>query len=146
MGSDNDHKPELSDYRARRAEIGEDMSEIERALAAPVGLGTAWHEQLTKALSGLKELATIQFDDLSGPTGVVAQLEVDVPPLSGRARQLLATFEEGLSELDRLIASNEPAEQRREDVISLLGQAARIRQGLADLLWEAYWVDVGGGG
>lgn len=145
---------ELGEIRERRAALVGTCSALEAALSAPMA-SARWPEGLGNALTAL--LAT--FDEhvaaTETPGGTIEQLRERAPRLSDQIDRLveqhlaIPTAAERL--MDRL--EHAPVERTadentaiREQALELLTAIVRHRQLGADLLYEAYDVDVGGPG
>jgi hypothetical protein len=145
---------DLGEIRQRRAALVGACSAFEGALAAPVA-SARWPEGLGNALVAL--LAT--FDEhvavAERPGGTIEQLRERAPRLSDRVDRLVdehvtITADAGrlMDRLDHLPAERTADENAaiREQALELLTAIVRHRQLGADLLYEAYDVDVGGPG
>ncbi|MDH3678911.1 MAG: hypothetical protein OEV40_03065 [Acidimicrobiia bacterium] len=137
---------DLTDISTRRAEIGDAVAELERALAAPAGVGEAWTGRVVDALRLLGELGQEQSRAVTAPGGLVDELRSQRPAFVQRAEALNESLDEVLAELHELVEAVPKVEPRdaREKVLPFLGRVVRLRQTMADLIWDAYWVDVGG--
>jgi hypothetical protein len=145
---------DLGEIRQRRAALVGACSTLEAALAAPVS-SARWPAGLGNALVAL--LAT--FDEhvavTERPGGTIEQLRERAPRLSDRVDRLVdehvtITADAGrlMDRLDHLPAERTADENAaiREQALELLTAIVRHRQLGADLLYEAYDVDVGGPG
>lgn len=139
---------DLTDISNRRGEIGDAIADLERALAAPSGTGEAWTQRVVDTLHLLGQLGREQNQAVAARGGLVDELRSQRPALVHRAEALNTSLEEVLSELEELIETVSTAEpvSAREAVLPFLGRVVRLRQALADLIWDAYWIDVGGPG
>jgi len=157
----------LIEVRRRRAELLESITALELALAAP-GRQELWVERVSAAL---KELAG-EFQDhvvlMEGPEGLNVRLIRKWPRLAHKVEGLtkehaiLTRLIEDFSTLvDQAQGSSEQGESMqgsespddtmpggwdevRERGTNLLGALVRHRQRGADLVYEAYAVDIGG--
>jgi hypothetical protein len=145
---------DVGEIRHRRAALVGACSAVEAALAAPVS-STRWPEGVGNALVAL--LAT--FDEHVTATetsgGTIEQLRERAPRLSDRIDRLVdqhvtitAEAERLMDRLDHLPTdrSTDESASVREQAIELLTAIVRHRQLGADLLYEAYDIDVGGFG
>ena len=159
---------ELIEVRRRRAELLESITALEQALAAP-GRQETWAENVSAAVS---ELAG-EFDDhvvlMEGPNGLNARLIRRAPRLAHEVDHLTkehATLTGLIGELSALVDQAHGSRERgesmehgestpddptpggwdevRERGVQLLGALIRHRQSGADLVYEAYSVDIGG--
>lgn len=141
----------LDEVRARRAELHGTLLSVELALARPAAR-PAWLADVCTAMARLR----LAFDDhvavTEGSGGLFEQILADVPRLQGAIRRLReehARLDDGLTRVGALLreasrAPAPPADSLRTAIVPLLGRLARHRQRGADLLYEAYEVDIGG--
>jgi hypothetical protein len=137
--------------RRRRAELRESMDALEQALAAPVpGRVGAWAERVNVALVELSADFREHVDITEGPDGLYRGVLSTAPRLSNAVNRLTAEHAvmAGLIH-DMLTSVSEPAidggvDDVRDLGTMLLGRLIRHRQRGADLIYEAYEVDVGG--
>lgn len=133
--------------RARRAELRDSMSALELALAAPLADPGRWLERVRAALVELEGDLRAHVDITEGPEGLHRDVTDVAPRLAGPARQLAAEHAVAGRLIDDLLAppAPEPHPDRvREQANELLALLVRHRQRGADLVYEAYQVDVGG--
>ena len=158
----------LKEVRRRRAELLESITALEQALAAP-GRQEQWAERVSEALSELSG----EFHDhvvlMEGPSGLNVRLTRRFPrlahevdgltkehaTLTGLIRELstLVGQARGSMELGESTQRHESTpdestpggwDEVRERGNKLLGALTRHRQRGADLVYEAYSVDIGG--
>ncbi len=149
MGND-----ELGDVRRRREAVLDAVAAVEAALAAPAA-GAGWRDDLRTALVELHATLQDHVEETEGPDGFLARVRDDAPRLSNQVTRLIGEHAE-LTELstklvDRLdgVALERMSEEAgavRDDALQLLAAVVRHRQRGADLIYEAYQVDVGGTG
>jgi hypothetical protein len=142
---------EFDEVRRRRAELRETMGELERALAAPAsGRPAEWADGVRLALVVLESDFREHIAVTEGPNGLhqdivtaalrlsngVARLTVEHGVITEQVNDLLGRFSAGVSpdDIDGL----------RDGATALLGLLVRHRQRGADLIYEAFVVDVGG--
>jgi hypothetical protein len=142
----------LKEIRRRRSELRDSMSALELALSgpAPAGHTAHWVERVHAALLELSGDLRQHVAVTEGPDGLYQDLLRTAPRLTGPVSNLTedhAVINEQLEEVLALVAtpaSSEDVEQVRELGTALLGRIVRHRQRGADLVYEAYEVDVGG--
>lgn len=145
---------DLGEIRHRRQRLLGAATALEAALAAPAS-DVRWPEGLGNSLAALRET----FDDhvafTEAPGGTIDQLRERAPRLSSRIDRLVDEHVTISADTDRLTdmleqvrpeRSAEDTRAIRREALELLGAIARHRQLGADLLYEAYEVDVGGPG
>ena len=148
--------PELDDVRLRRAGLKAALSALEIALAAPAQQRVAWVGGVRDGLHGLHEVWTRHMVETEAPGAFLDELVAEAPRLATPASRLRREHGEILATITgaekRLLAppADEDAYERwvdemRTDLTALLVALAKHRQRGADLVYEAYAVDIGGG-
>jgi hypothetical protein len=148
--------PELDDVRLRRAGLKAALSGLEIALAAPAQQRAAWVSGVRDGLHGLHEVWTRHIVETEAPGAFLDELVAEAPRLATPASRLRREHSEILATITRaekrLVAA--PADEHdherwvdemRTDLTALLAALAKHRQRGADLVYEAYAVDIGGG-
>jgi hypothetical protein len=141
----------LEEIRRRRAELRDSMGALEMALAGPVGSDHArWSGRVHVALVELSADLRLHVDLTEGPGGLYNELREASPRLSaavdalcGEHTQLRRDLDDLLLLLDGPYPSSDAAAIRHGGT-TVLGAFARHRQRGADLVYEAFAVDVGG--
>ncbi|MEM9651847.1 MAG: hypothetical protein AAGA65_07105 [Actinomycetota bacterium] len=130
------------------------MVGLEDALATPVGDGQKWRLRVTMAVEHAKSRIEEHAVQTEAKGGFLDRVVVEEPRLHKRVTQLKVDHERLEKEVDALriaIYDVEDAEvpgqanDLRNQAIDLLGQMTRHRQRGADLIYEAYQVDIGDG-
>ena len=143
---------ELGEIRERRAALVGTCSALEAALSAPVA-SARWPEGLGNALTALLATFDEHVTETEAPGGTIEQLRERAPRLSDRIAQLSEQHVTIPADAGRLMdrLDHTPAERSadenaaiREQALELLTAIVRHRQLGADLLYEAYDIDVGG--
>lgn len=140
----------LPTVRARRAHLHQACQEVEAALAAPLsGRPDEWLAHLAPAVAGLRQAFDAHISITEADDGLFTQIRGDAPRLEPRLHRLhrehtdiaaaLATAEDELRSGDP-----DELEAARDRLTTTLGALIRHRQRGADLLYEAYEVDIGG--
>jgi hypothetical protein len=147
--------PELDDVRLRRAGLKAVMSGLELALAAPVAQRDPWLNRVSDALYAVHEVWTRHIVETEAPGAFLDELTAESPRLSKPASRLRREHNDVLAQITRAEKrlSMPPsaddydrwAEELRAELTSLLVALARHRQRGADLIYEAFDVDIGGG-
>jgi len=143
---------QLDAVRTRREALYEAVVGLEDALATPVGDGMKWRLRVAMAI----DHATIRIEEHARQTeakdGFLERVVKEVPRLQRRVNQLKVDHERLEKEVEALRHSltlvddaniPEEAHNIRNQAIELLGQMTRHRQRGADLIYEAYQVDIG---
>lgn len=148
--------PALDNVRVRRAGLKAALSGLELALAAPFANRVDWVTHVREALDSVHDVWTRHVVETEAPGAFLDELVREAPRLSTPASRLrrdhsdiLATIvgeEERLSSPPAADGGYEAwAEETRVELTALLAALARHRQRGADLVYEAYAVDLGGG-
>ena len=142
----------LTEIRQRRAELRESMNALELALAAaaPADGASHWVERVHAALLELSGDFRQHVAITEGPDGLYQEVQRVAPRLTGPVGRLAQDHVRIHEQLDGLLAlvetpsAAEDVENVRSLGTGLLGRIVRHRQHGADLVYEAYEVDVGG--
>ena len=140
----------LSRVRSERAELGHSMAALESALDEPEDAAVS-RRRVRAALTELAHDLQAHVELSESAHGIYAELRNTAPRLSTRVDAQLAEHPEMLAEVDRLLAERddglpdeEAVAEHRAAVMALLQTLARHRRRGADLLYEAWDVDLGG--
>jgi hypothetical protein len=147
--------PELADVRLRRAGLKTALSELELALAAP-GRTFEWSANVREALQVLHEVWTRHIVETEAPGAFLDELVGESPRLATPASRLRREHSEILARIVRAEKKlmivpiddesiDNQVEELRVELTEVLVALARHRQRGADLVYEAYQVDIGGG-
>jgi hypothetical protein len=127
------------------------LLELEEAAAVPAR-GRGWVGRMGAALQRVADDLDAHATAEDGPGGLYRRVTSDAPRLTGEVRRLRTEIDEmsGLVAWLLAVVAAGPVTQGvdwrldiREDVTVLLGRLSRHRQSDADLIYEAYTVDVG---
>jgi hypothetical protein len=140
----------LGEVRARRAELRQSISGLERALAGAAGDGRGWARRVDEAAAQLAGDFEVHVAVTEGTDGLYQDLHRTAPRLASPVAELTADHGlvreriEGLRAcLDKVEGPGDVA-RVRELGTDLIGVLLRHRQRGADLVYEAYQVDIGG--
>jgi hypothetical protein len=140
----------LSRVRSERAELGHSMAALESALAEPED-GPVSRRRVRAALTELAHDLRAHVELSESAEGIYAELRTAAPRLSTRVDVQLAEHPEMLAEVDRLLAERDDGltgegavAEHRAAASALLQTLAKHRRRSADLLHEAWDVDIGG--
>ncbi len=137
----------LHQLRGHRAGLRAAIGQVESSLASPApGRAAAWSRDLREQLEGLSGALDQHVIITEGPEGLLADIMAVAPRLADRvdvARQDHGRLRE---QLDAVTASL-PVDDAgvagvREQVVALLIGLVRHRQAGADLVYEAYNIDI----
>jgi hypothetical protein len=142
--------------RARRAGFRAAMGDLERAVAAPApGRIDEWVSGVRDALEALRDVVDRHVHATESPGGFLDEIIAVEPRLANQSVRLRDEHGEIVDAIAvasaRLragtsFAPEEWVEAMRDRLLALLGTLARHRQRGADLVYEAYAVDIGGTG
>jgi hypothetical protein len=140
--------PQLGEVRDQRSGLRTAMIHLEDSAAAPIAdRSDAWRAELDLSLAEIRSAWARHIAVTEAPDGLFEQIRTDAPQLSPRIQRLHREHEDLQSALGS-ITDDQPTdpEGARELVIDLVAKLVRHRQHGADVIYEAYSVDVGGGG
>jgi hypothetical protein len=145
-------RADLAALRQRRAELRESMHELEAALAAPAsGRAPDWGARVSAALDTFAEDFDEHIAVTEGPDGLHQSILAGDLRLANAVAALAADHVRIAAEVAALVGEAAPPLRAeavagiRERGTQLLGQVARHRQTGADLIYEAFVIDLGGG-
>jgi hypothetical protein len=145
-------RAELEALRRRRAELRESMGELEQALAAAAtGRAVVWGERVHEALQALADDWGEHVSVTEGPGGLHEAILAASVRLANGVDALVAEHELIAADIAAaLVASEAPVFEfdvaaLREQAVALLVRLARHRQRGADLIYDAYALDLGAG-
>lgn len=139
-------RPEIEAVRSRRADLHEILIDLEHAIAAAVpGREPAWTQQVRATVERLGPAFAEHVAATESPDGLFDQVRRRSPRLDHQCRALAAEHVTITDEIASATAAlEEGPDAARSAVLHLLASLARHRQGGADLVYEAYAVDLGG--
>ena len=144
----------LSEARQRRATLHDALVHLEMAISSPgAGRIPEWTGTVTKELTGVRDAFDQHVIVTEKPGGLYEEIITRAPRLDGTVGRLkgehpeISTrIEAMLERLDTVDVGGEawPLDSARDDLQRFIGTVIRHRQRGADLVWEAYNVDIGG--
>ena len=138
--------PAIEGVKARRADLHGILIELEHSIAAAApGREEPWMVGVRGALDRLTQAFAEHVSATEGPDGLFEQVRRRAPRLDHHCHRLTEDHGRISAELTTAIAAlDSDVAGAREAVLSLLAHLARHRQLGADLVYEAYAVDLGG--
>jgi hypothetical protein len=145
--------PTLEEAARRRADLHRALIEVERAISSPaIGREPDWTKQVVLHLEDLARTIDEHIEVTERPEGLYDEITQKAPRLSNKIERLRAEHpdlrEAATQAIDRLQSSGVgetwSLDDARDDLQRLLGKVVRHRQLGADLVWEAYNLDIGG--
>ena len=146
---------DVASIRSRREALLRAAIGLEDALACPLGDAEKWRRGVAKATDHAVERVEEHVNLTEGPGHILDESRTVAPRLDHRVRQMLVDHEElekavhalktAVNELS--YAPEDQAEEQaikvRNKAVEMMGLMARHRQRGADLVYEAYHVDLG---
>jgi hypothetical protein len=146
--------PALDAARLRRKTLHDTIVHLEEAIASPAASRIdGWTAAVIKETIEVREAFAQHVVVTEREDGLYDEILERAPRLAGNVRRLREEHPEIHTNIDATIArlEQEPIggsdwtlERARDDLQRLIGQISRHRQRGADLVWEAYNVDIGG--
>jgi hypothetical protein len=150
----------LDEVRRRRDDLRRSIAEVEHALARPApGRSVRWGIRVAESLAGLSEEVDAHVAVTEGPHGLYQEILDTAPRLANAVKRLRDEHRVICDDLARAAlhledelrageqewyAADQWVDEVRVQVTALLGRLGRHRQRGADLVYEAFEVDVGG--
>lgn len=147
------YTPAFAEARRRRADLHQALVGVEQAISGPaVGREVAWSQDVAQAMKELRRTIDEHIEVAEKPLGLYDEITERAPRLSNkieRLKQEHPLMRDGASQLIARLDSTQigeewPLEDARDTLQRLLGRIVRHRQLGADLVWEAYNLDIGG--
>jgi hypothetical protein len=124
------------------------------AISSPAaGRKDDWSGQVTKDMVGVRDAFDQHIIVTEKPGGLYEEIMERAPRLAGTVKRLQDEHPAVEASIAKLLARLEagevdsdtwPLDRARDDLQRLIGAVVRHRQKGADLVWEAYNVDIGG--
>ena len=140
--------PGLQAARVARERLYENALAVLRAISAPIGSGTRWRRRVARGLERLGEGLEVHVSETEGPDGVLREIVEQAPRLWREVERLETEHDELADACLRLrkeLQSGASAVSLRREVLGFLGRLEQHRHTGADLVYEAFGVDLGGG-
>jgi len=154
MEPDDQVTPALGEARKRRRTLHDALVQLEMAISSPAsGRVPDWSAQVSKDLTGVRDAFDQHIEATEKPGGLYDEIMERAPRLAhtvDRLRQEHPPIAESIAatvarvEADEVGSDAWPVDRARDDLQRLIGGLVRHRQKGADLVWEAYNVDIGG--
>jgi hypothetical protein len=156
MDEPRDLTPALEAARRRRQTLHDALVHLEQSTSSPAaGRIPQWSATVTKEMVSLRDAFEQHVIVTEKPGGLYEEITERAPRLAGTLRRLHdehPTITQQIGAALGRLESGEvggedspwPINRARDDLQRLLGSIVRHRQSGADLVWEAYNVDIGG--
>jgi hypothetical protein len=143
--------PALEAARRRRVELHEALIRLETEISSPGhGRAEGWARDVSNALTNLRAAFDEHIEATERPGGLYEEILENSPRLAGQVRRLQdehptirGAIVEAIEQVSGPIDDDE-LDDARDGFQHLMGQVVRHRQRGADLVWEAYNLDIGG--
>jgi hypothetical protein len=146
--------PALQEAAKRRKTLHEGLIGLEVAISSPAaGRIPDWTSLVTKEITGIRDAWDQHVDTTEKPGGLYEEIVTMSPRLAGTIERLHGEHPEITEAVGEMLARLEqveigglpwPLDDARDDLQRLIGKLIRHRQKGADLVWEAYNLDIGG--
>jgi hypothetical protein len=145
--------PTLAETARRRADLHVALVGVERAISsAASGREQDWSKDVIRALQDLDHALGEHIEITERPEGLYDEIRHKAPRFAGpigRLQNEHPELRDGTRELIARLESTPVGDawslaDARDDLQRLLGRLVRHRQLGADLVWEAYNLDIGG--
>src|SRR5262245_13183910 len=146
--------PALDAARLRRKTLHDTLVHLEEALSSPAaGRIPDWTATVLKELHEVRDAFEQHIVVTEQEDGLYDEILERAPRLAGNVRRLRdehPEIREGIAanleplEHTEIGSDDWPLDQARDDLQRFIGSVIRHRQRGADLVWEAYNVDIGG--
>jgi len=144
----------LREAARRRQTLHEALVALEVAISSPASRRIPdWTRQVTKEAVAVRDAWEQHIDGTEKPGGLYEEIVGLSPRLAGTVDRLRAEHPEITEAVTQMVARLEhveigglewPLDDARDDLQRFVGKVIRHRQRGADLVWEAYNVDIGG--
>jgi hypothetical protein len=139
----------LERLRARRVRFGAAAAALESAVTAAAGDLDAWALGVGAAVGDLRAALADHVRGAEAADGLYAEIAATDPrllPAVERLREDHRDLEQRIDRLATLLAGADPSvDAVRDAALELVVEISRHRHRGADLVWELYDVDIGGG-
>jgi hypothetical protein len=145
--------PTLAETARRRADLHQALVGVEEAISSPaVGREGDWSKDVVRQLQDLGHTIDEHIEVTERPEGLYDEISERAPRLAGKIDRLRAEHPELKQATNELTTKLEETpigdgwelQDARDELQRLLGRIVRHRQLGADLVWEAYNLDIGG--
>ena len=150
MTSEPHPTPALEVAARRRRELREALVAFEGALASPMRDRVTWHAEAKDALESLGHAFEDHVAATEAGGGLYDEMREKSPHLRTKANRLreehpaiTAALIDATTRLAAPPADEADAEGIRDELQRLMGRIVKHRQHGADLVWDAYAIDIG---
>jgi hypothetical protein len=154
MDANHEISQALDEARKHRKTLHDSLVHLEEAISSPAaGRIPEWTTTVLKEMVEVRDTFGQHVLVTEKPGGLYDEILERAPRLEGNVRRLREEHPEIVKGIDETITKLEhvdigmdawPLDQARDDLQRFMGSVIRHRQRGADLVWEAYNVDIGG--
>jgi hypothetical protein len=151
---DRERTPTLQEAARRRKTLHEALVALEFATSSPAARRIPdWTAHVVKEVTAVRDAWDQHVEHTEKPGGLYEEIVGISPRLSGTIDRLRAEHPDITQAVGEMLARLEqveigglpwPLDDARDDLQRFIGRVIRHRQKGADLVWEAYNVDIGG--
>jgi hypothetical protein len=148
MTTANEQSKALAAATERRVELKEAVSAVERAAASPSAM-PSWRDYVLRELESLRLALDRHVAVVEATDGLLAELTAEAPRLAHKIAQVRDEHPGLVRMVDETIIlfnESDDTEAIRASILETLFAIVRHRQRGADLVFDGYHVDIGGGG
>ncbi len=148
---DDDPSELISRARAHRERMAIAADHLEEAVARPAGNLSGWKQAVQSAVIELSDALAAHVQEVEGPGGLYDDVLQRAPQLEHRIDRLRHDHDDlrgmiaGLEPILAERAAPEQVARVRDQAVLLLADLSRHRHRGADLVWDSYDYDIGGG-
>jgi len=153
VNQENQATQALEAAARRRRELRDALVVLEDAVASSVHDPERWRLGVAARLLGLREAFAEHVAETEATGGLYDEMEEIAPHVHGKARRLREehppltdAIVDAIARFDTPFPEATDLNALRDDLQRLMGRLIRHRQHGADLVWEAYQLDIGGAG
>lgn len=133
--------------RTLRATLRDSVVDLEQAAATPAA-APGWRREMSDRLHEVRTALIAHVDEVEGEGGLLERLGHDAPHLEEQLERIRQEHGELLEDVDQVLDVVDPAHgaepaEVRIAVLDLMTMIARHRQHGADVVYDAWEVDVG---
>jgi hypothetical protein len=150
----HDITPALDEASKRRKTLHDTLVNLEQAISSPAAARIPdWTASVLKEVVEVREAFDQHVIATERPDGLYDEILARAPRLAGNIRRLKDEHPEITERVQAMVLRLEtvpidpdgwPLDHARDDLQRFIGAVIRHRQKGADLVWEAYNVDIGG--
>ena len=153
MSDRSSESANLAEARRRRADLHHALVDVEEAISGPAaGREPIWTQEVVAMLQRLREAIEEHIEGTERPQGLYDEILHNAPRLADAVDQLRVEHpllrdatSDAIAKLRTTpIGTTWSLEDARDELQRLLGRVVKHRQRGADLVWEAYTLDIGG--